>query len=402
MSHPKSLSPAARRRPPARAGFTLIELLVVIAIIAILVSLLLPAVQQAREAARRSQCQNNLKNIGLAMHNYHSTYNTFPAGKGGPARQSTPTNMDDMYISFLVPLLPYMDQQPLFTLVSKGQPAQTNPTRPARGPYSRGSGGPNDSNFVPWLTQIPSLLCPSDGAPVSGFADTNYGGNWGDNGAANNTDDRSVARGMFVGRHWNGMTNLSLADARDGTVNTIMVGEIGRNSSEKYYQGAVLLKSVVLLDGGGTENWRPHRRIDDPSTCVTAANNPGNPGIYPDPSGSGVSDLRGSSWQIGGAIASGFNTILPPNGPSCSGEDFLHSVRAHGNGVITGGSYHSGGMQVCMVDGSVKFISETIDTGDASVSGTGINTPTPNSGRSPYGTWGALGTRSGGETPGEF
>ena len=138
MSHPTSFSPATLRRPPGRSarrsglrsGFTLIELLVVIAIIAILVSLLLPAVQQAREAARRSQCQNNLKQLGLAMHNYHSTYNAFPAGKGGAARQTDPNNQDDMYVSFLVPLLPYMDQQPLFTIVSKGQPAQTNPTRP--------------------------------------------------------------------------------------------------------------------------------------------------------------------------------------------------------------------------------------------------------------------------------
>ena len=206
---------------------------------------------------------------------------------------------------------------------------------------------------------------------------------------------------MFIGRHWNGLQNLTLADARDGTVNTILVGEIGRNSAENYYQGAVLKDSVVLLDGNGTEDWRPYRRIDDPSSCVTAATNADNPGIY-NTSSNAASPLRGSSYQMGGAIASGFNTILPPNGPSCAGTGSDYWIRAGGNGIITGGSYHSGGMQVCMVDGSVKFISETIDTGDASVSGMGINTPTPNSGRSPYGVWGGLGTRAGGEVDSEF
>src|SRR5476651_1064146 len=101
------------RRPqhPLRGGFTLIELLVVIAIIAVLVSLLLPAVQQAREAARRAQCKNNLKQLGLALHNYHDVYNRLPYNGRTPGAQSGGGTEASVFIR----LLPQIDQQPLFS-----------------------------------------------------------------------------------------------------------------------------------------------------------------------------------------------------------------------------------------------------------------------------------------------
>ena len=112
------------RRPRRESGFTLIELLVVIAIIAILVSLLLPAVQQAREAARKSQCQNNLKQMGLAMHNYESTYKRLPMGVWSGPDDDTGGSPDDDGYGWQVSLLPYMDQQPLYDqLPEKGNPA---------------------------------------------------------------------------------------------------------------------------------------------------------------------------------------------------------------------------------------------------------------------------------------
>ncbi|MFH5806407.1 DUF1559 domain-containing protein [Alienimonas sp. DA493] len=364
-----------------RSGFTLIELLVVIAIIAILVSLLLPAVQQAREAARRSQCQNNLKQLGLAAHNYHSTYETFPSGMGGS--EGVPPYADFLSnrgrLSWIAALLPYMDQTALWNTISRplanpdagsGQP---NPW-PAMGPE------PWRTAYGPWTTSIASLLCPSDGAPVRDIGDTNYSACWGDNGrgftfAAEN-------RGIFGKRVWRGTR-----DVRDGTTNTVMLGENGRPDGGRSFVGNVAM-------GGGGQIVYATVHANPGANCLDKASlnsdgSAGTPGTY----GDGI-DLRGrgDQWTQGIPIYSGFNTELPPNGPSCQQQNIPNH-----DGIISAGSRHTGGVQVCMADGSVTFISETIDTGN-------LNTPRPTSAgtRSPYGTWGALGTRDGGEVVDEY
>ncbi|QDT14757.1 DUF1559 family PulG-like putative transporter [Alienimonas californiensis] len=374
--------------PSLRSGFTLIELLVVIAIIAILVSLLLPAVQQAREAARRSQCQNNLKQLGLAMHNYHSTYKVFPAGKGGTqvtVGSDISTQSNQGWAGYLIPLLPYMDQTALWNQISR--PLDTN----GDGTPDYAAGGPkvdNDS-YPPWKNQIATLLCPTDGAQPTGVADTNYAANWGDNGAGNNTNNLSQSRGMFAGAaSANPRLHMGLRDARDGTVNTILIGEIGRDNGSKAFQGGYVVPSSLTATNGSF--------ADPVANCVDVVSDPNNPGTYLDTVT--YSTSRGSIWTAGGAGATGFNTILPPNSPSCQGEpDGTDTWRGfvYGRGIFSAGSYHTGGAQFVMCDGSVTFISETIDAGNQSAA-------TPTKGKSPYGTWGALGSRNGGEVTGEF
>src|SRR5438045_1660058 len=137
-----------------RLGFTLIELLVVIAIIGVLIALLLPAVQQAREAARRSQCKNNLKQIGLAIHGYHDTFNLFPPSAifgwyapGTPVTGAVPRNF-----SWIVMLLPYLEQGPLYNMINFSIPF-----------YDTSLKTQIDSNGAPLTAKkLSVLMCPSD------------------------------------------------------------------------------------------------------------------------------------------------------------------------------------------------------------------------------------------------
>ena len=407
MNHPISAPrPAGASPPKARSGFTLIELLVVIAIIAILVSLLLPAVQQAREAARRSACQNNLKQLGLALHNYESTYKTFPAARYDGLDAKGKANQWDrwrMRHSGLVSLASYLDQGALSDTISTPTDGnndgvlnipdpifsnQSGPDFPVNGTY------PWVQAYQPWATQIGVLLCPSDSGPISNWGAHNYAFSWGDNGRGANADhtlddrptngpepgafnDHSSNRGAFGFAVWR-----SLAAMRDGTTQTIAMGEICRSDGTRNIR-------VVAVKGVGEG-----MLLDPYQLCAineVQANDPQQYSREDTGDGSVFRHERGRQWGDGATMKAGFNTILPPNSPSC-----LINGGDENPGVVSAASFHSGGAQFVMGDGSVQFVNETIDTGNLQAADTALRQPVY-SGRSPYGTWGALGTRNGGE-----
>jgi prepilin-type N-terminal cleavage/methylation domain-containing protein/prepilin-type processing-associated H-X9-DG protein len=206
-------------------GFTLIELLVVIAIIAVLVSLLLPAVQQAREAARRTECRNNLKQIGLALHNYHDSHRTFPPGGVTRLATSATSNCNllgwdqtDCQAPWTVMILPQLDQAPLYN--------QFNFLGGFNSPFK--PGGWVSPNFNQQLIRHPRFECPSDPNSNESYANCNYVGVQGGGvPACVNTVVAPASPGRVF--YYNGMfhnnSRIRVADVLDGTTNVFHVGE---------------------------------------------------------------------------------------------------------------------------------------------------------------------------------
>ncbi|TWU45454.1 putative major pilin subunit [Novipirellula aureliae] len=395
------------RVPRVQRGFTLVELLVVIAIIGVLVGLLLPAVQAAREAARRMSCSNNFKQIGLAIHNYHSAFNLLPTHGGGTISTggsgydpTNPVNMESRYhddeysnnsrLSMLVGIMPFMEQQAIWEQVSNPNGFDSDgtvrsPAWPAMGP----TGG--NYFYGPWVTDIPALRCPSDpgsGLPAAGR--TNYGACLGDsvwassvksesewdtaaNGALQN---QAAQRGFF--KMFN--NRLGFRDCIDGLSNTIAMGEMIT------YLGDTDVRSSVP-DKGGTNGAEPYR--DNPIYCRGDID-PARPRFW----GRDVSRedrSRGYRWADASTVFSATFTILPPNQEVCGRNNFNDIVL-----IATMSSQHQGGCHVLMGDGAVKFITDSIEAGDSSIGnvwkdGTGVRAP---GSRSPYGLWGSLGTNA--------
>jgi len=205
-----------------RRGFTLIELLVVNAIIAILVGLLLPAVQNAREAARRTQCRNNLKQIGLAMHNYHTSHNTFPPGYVSGAAYPATTNG----WSWCAMLLPSLDQGNLYDTINMRLPVEDPANLPAA------------------TNSIPVFLCPSDQIGAGTFQITDAVGNVVIPAAAPMSyaatvgDDNSEADGMTGNGSFYRNSKTRIADIVDGTSMTVFAGDRDWGHSNGAWVGA--------------------------------------------------------------------------------------------------------------------------------------------------------------------
>ncbi|MDB5312037.1 MAG: putative major pilin subunit [Gemmataceae bacterium] len=294
------------RHRSQRSGFTLIELLVVIAIIAILIGLLLPAVQKVREAAARTKCINNLKQLGLGAFNYEGSYGKFPPGVNLPftttvaGGQSAGPVLPGKYVSLFESLFPSMEQQNLY--------AQLNL---AANQYSNALG-----QTSPGATIVPTLLCPSDTAPQqttyvsSGktyyFGANTYGGNPGVVGFYTSSMDQT---GIFFIN-----SSVTISGITDGTSNTLMFGE--RNRLDKTYD---------TIYGGGTA------------------------GAFGQRSGWAWTNTLPGFDYLYGAVQP-INWVMPPTLTSDPG--FVYEDQR----FSTYGSQHTGGANFCFADGSVRFL----------------------------------------------
>lgn len=317
----------AQDAPARRRGFTLVELLVVIAIIGVLVALLLPAVQAAREAARRMSCSNNLKQFGLALQNFHDTHGTFPVGM---------TDDDTNNFGWGLYILPYMEQGNIYTAISTKVSAtapQQLITRP--GSHANVDGWSllqvnNSAHDVNTKTILPGYLCPSNALGKkdnNGYGASHYVGN------AGTTTHMTVNWGCaaWKAKDQNGVllfdndntetVTVGMGDVRDGTSNTIMVGEVGQ--SENVYPGKINDGNFPLWAGGNNEGgcegkyMGSHLRVADATYYIN------RPATH---------------------LPLGTGTVAKDTSDLCFG------------------SFHTGGAQVVFVDGSVHFLQSTINT----------------------------------------
>ncbi|MDO5308808.1 MAG: DUF1559 domain-containing protein [Planctomycetia bacterium] len=356
-------------------GFTLVELLVVIAIIGILIGLLLPAVQAAREAARRMQCTNNLKQAGLAIHNYHDVNGTCPPMATTYKGYTGSYPGSNFTIGPRLLLLPFMEQNALFAEFD------SEASKVSGASAWSGAGANNEANFA--KVKVSTWQCPSDGRNtemsnalgaqyVAGRANVIFCAGdamWGNQRAEKlegNARAKIASRGMFQPQQWR-----TLAFCTDGTSNTIATSEgaCGDGKDPRVKGGLALIPS--MYDGTNAR----------PGPCITNGYSSTDHNTL-----SATSDTwRGTFWADNRTQSAGFSTNVPPNSVAC--------VYSNSYPWITGGaqSYHAGGVNVGLLDGSVRFVSDTIDTGD-------LTAYQVVSGKSPYGVWGAMGTPTGGET----
>ncbi len=378
-----------------RRGFTLIELLVVIAIIGVLIALLLPAVQSARESARKTQCLNNLKQLGLAVQSYLTQYNVLPAQTTENTSVIAGSSKVQWWTSWTASLLPHIEQQPLYNALNFNVP-MLEMAPPLSG-----------ANTTVALTKIGVLLCPSEsldrspsfafssgGVGYTGqFAASNYAGNYGGpamikacsgtiipNQAKNNVVFNQITQSggkppMTAGP-------IRVQTVVDGMSTTAILGEhllanydLQATSTVGVTPGNVTGKRglfpvafTVVLDQASSANAQSFLGACKGLPATTQATSAGS---------------FGAQWLLSADFATANNAythFMTPNSISCAGtpdaSTYISNATWGGIGAaITATSNHPGGVQVAFGDGSVKFIKDSINPA----------------------TWWALGTRAGKE-----
>jgi prepilin-type N-terminal cleavage/methylation domain-containing protein/prepilin-type processing-associated H-X9-DG protein len=346
-----------------RSGFTLIELLVVISIIGVLVALLLPAVQAAREAARRAQCTNNMKQIGLAMHNYENSQNVFP-----PGRINTYVAGNGHCWGAYSQLMPQLELQTLFNAMNFSMNPDPDYTTTSA-----------VANMTAAVTVLSTLLCPSDGGPwmvkIGGaeYAGHNYLLNVGTGYSVVQYPPAPLTQpdGIFYEN-----SAVSIAMINDGTSHTVAISESIRSTfgAPTGFNGAAVFTQDPLggfvLTGNNTAGHAPPIVSDDDYAARCLTNAP--PAFQP---------TRGFKWLYGAPGHSMYNHRRPPNDPhyDCRG-GLPHSDKSPPDWQnlslnITSRSHHPGGANSLFCDGHVQFIKSTVNVV----------------------TWRSLGSRDGGE-----